>query len=219
MLSSKIDHIVIGAKELLAETKQLEAFLNAKFLPGGKHSLMGTHNRLLKLQDSIYLEVIAIDPNACPPGTVDGRKRWFSLDNEFTKKRLSRAAQPLTWVLAVKDIHYASARCGYDPGEIIEVSRDKLKWRLTVPADGSLSEGGTLPSLIEWPNGRNPTHQMPESGVRLEHIVISHPEPRLILEMQNKLNWVGPLRLTKGKKCLKFQFRKGNGDKVLLTEL
>jgi hypothetical protein len=37
---------------------------------------MGTHNRLLKLGEGFYLELIAIDPQAPPPG----RPRWFGLD-------------------------------------------------------------------------------------------------------------------------------------------
>lgn len=37
---------------------------------------MGTHNLMLRLGDSSYLEIIAINPAAPAPG----RPRWFALD-------------------------------------------------------------------------------------------------------------------------------------------
>ena len=54
-MNSRIDHVVIGASNLIAGTKILEAKLNTKFSPGGEHKIMGTHNNLLKLQSDIYL--------------------------------------------------------------------------------------------------------------------------------------------------------------------
>jgi hypothetical protein len=66
------------------------------------------------------------------------------------------APQPLCWVAAVDNIEQAVSHCGYNPGKIIEVTRDDLRWRLTVPENGELSFGGVLPVLIEWPNGKKP---------------------------------------------------------------
>ena len=59
-MNSRIDHIVIGATNLITGIKILETKLRAKFYPGGEHEIMGTHNNLLKLQSDIYLEVIKI---------------------------------------------------------------------------------------------------------------------------------------------------------------
>ena len=218
MLASSIDHIVIGANHLHIETARLENTLNSTFLGGGKHDLMATHNRLLKLQDSIYLEVIAVDPEARPKTNVSRRHRWFSLDSKITQERLARAAQPLTWVVAVSDIEAAKSKCDYDPGEIIEVSRDHLKWRLTVPTDGSLSEEGILPSLIEWPEGRNPAHLMADSGVRLKSLVVSHPEPKRISSLLEKLNFGGPLKVIRGTKSLSFHFLRTDGHIKVIEE-
>ena len=64
MTRATIDHLVIGAVELDQATKQIQDFIKAKFLSGGKHPLMATHNRLIKLQNSLYMEIIAADPNA-----------------------------------------------------------------------------------------------------------------------------------------------------------
>ena len=59
-----IDHIVFGCDQLDSGTAYLEAMLAASFSAGGQHQMMATHNRLLRLQNSIYLEAIAIDHDA-----------------------------------------------------------------------------------------------------------------------------------------------------------
>ena len=59
-----IDHIVCGCEQLDTGTAHLEHVIGKDFVAGGKHDLMATHNRLLKLQDSIYFEAIAIDHGA-----------------------------------------------------------------------------------------------------------------------------------------------------------
>ena len=64
-----IDHVVFGCDHLQNGTSYLEETLGVGFSGGGKHSLMATHNRLLKLQDSIYL-TIAIDHEAIQTGIL-----------------------------------------------------------------------------------------------------------------------------------------------------
>jgi hypothetical protein len=219
MFTSAIDHIVIGSKELDSGTDQIEKLLDCKFLAGGKHTVMATHNRLLKLQENTYVEVISTDPDACPPSPIDGRKRWFSLDATSTHDRLARSAQPLTWVVAVSSIDYAKSNCGYDPGEIIEVSRGDLTWRLTVPVDGNLIEEGVLPSFIEWPGEKNPAHLMPESGVILENLVVSHPNPEGISAILENLNFNDAYEVTSGKKSVEFHFVKADGNSCVLRGL
>jgi hypothetical protein len=68
--------------------------------------VMGTHNRLLRLQADFYLEVIAANPAGLPQ-----RTRWFSMDDPKTKLRLSQGVHPLCWVLQVEDIHQARKNC------------------------------------------------------------------------------------------------------------
>ena len=54
MASSTIDHIVIGAANLEKATEKVEGLLQTKFSTSGNHSLMATHNRLARLQNSAY---------------------------------------------------------------------------------------------------------------------------------------------------------------------
>ena len=94
-----IDHIVFGCNQLDSGTSYLEAILAASFSAGGQHHLMATHNRLLRLQNSIYLEAIAIDHDAAATTGDIGRHRWFSLDDDRTRRKLAISPQPLCWVL------------------------------------------------------------------------------------------------------------------------
>ena len=75
-----VDHLVIGARTLAEGVAWCEATLGVVPGPGGRHPLMGTHNRLLKIAGAAYpdayLEIIAIDPGAPAPA----RRRWFGLD-------------------------------------------------------------------------------------------------------------------------------------------
>ena len=89
-LITTIDHLVFGAYSLDEGVDFIYQKLGVMPNQGGKHPLMGTHNKLLKLGRSIYLEIIAIDPDATKPN----RPRWFGLDD------LQPASKPklLTWV-------------------------------------------------------------------------------------------------------------------------
>ena len=91
-----IDHLVFGCDHLQNGTSYLEKKLGVGFSGGGKHRLMATHNRLLKLQDSIYFEAIAIDYETVQKNGDIGRKRWFSLDEDRTKQKLAQSPRPLT---------------------------------------------------------------------------------------------------------------------------
>ena len=218
MALSTIDHIVIGAANLEKATEKVEGLLQTKFSTSGKHSLMATHNRLARLQNSAYMEIIAIDPSASFPRSRTREKRWFSLDSNKTKRRLSLAPQPLCWVVAVNNIEQAASNCGYEPGRITEMSRGNFRWRLTVPDSGELSEGGVLPVLIEWPKGKNPAEAMPESNLVLKQITLFHPSPDFIEPILSAMDIAGPINIKLGEPAIQFIFKTPNGNTVLFSE-
>ena len=218
MALSTIDHIVIGAANLEKATEKVESLLQTKFLTSGKHSLMATHNRLARLQNSAYMEIIATDPSATFPKSCTREKRWFSLDSSKTKRRLSLAPQPLCWVVAVNNIEQTASNCGYEPGRVAEMSRDDFRWKLTVPDSGELSENGVLPVLIEWPKGKNPADVMPESNLVLKQITLFHPSPNFIEHILSAMGISGPIKIKLGKPEIQFTFKTPNGNNVLFTE-
>ena len=218
MTQKIIDHLVIGAAELDKATKQIQSFIKAEFLAGGKHPLMATHNRLIKLQKSIYMEIIAADPSASLPRSPIRKNRWFSLDSRATQRILSHAPQPLCWVVAVSNIEQTSMHCGYNPGNVIEMTRGNLKWKITVSENGDLPESGVLPILIEWPNGKHPTKTMPESSISLEKLDLFHPHPSEIKHILSKLNIKAQIRVNHGEPKLQFSLKTPNNISVTFSE-
>jgi hypothetical protein len=171
-----IDHLVIAARTLEEGASWVESRLGATPAGSGKHPLMGTHNRLLGL-GGMYIEVIAVDPQAPAPG----RMRWYSLDAPATRSRLEKGPALIHWVATTDDIESAAARAPVDLGEIVAVTRGPLCWRITVPRDGSLPAGGVFPSLIQW-EGPGPAGTLPESGCRLESLDLGHPRATAIFD-------------------------------------
>ncbi len=209
-MRSRVDHLVVGAEELASATAEMEARLGTPFDAGGTHPRMATHNRLLRLQEDRYLEVIASNPEATPE-----RTRWFSLDAPETQARLAEGARPLCWVLAVEDVHAAKEICGYDPGPVLPMSRGDLRWQLTVPEDGRLVEGGVLPVLIEWPGGRNPAHRLTPSEVQLERLIVTHPDPKRIGRVLQTLGVPEEVSVAPGVPSVSFHLLTPGGTVVL----
>ena len=171
-----LDHLVVAARNLEDGTAWLESRLGAFLSPGGKHALMGTHNRLLSLGEGRYLELICIDPDAPPPG----RPRWYDLDAARMQVRLSRSPALIHWAVRTDDIESAIASTAGGHPEILSLTRSGLRWRIGIPASGRLSQAGVSPTVLEW-EGRHPSAMLPESGCRLEQLILMHPQAKQTL--------------------------------------
>jgi len=164
---TRLDHLVLAAQTLQEGVEYVQATLGVEPPPaGGKHPLMGTHNRLLNLGHGAYLEIIAVDPEAPTPD----RPRWFELDRFVGPPRL------LTWV-ACSEALECYAALGLGP--VCKARRGDLEWHITLPEDGRLHWGGVVPYLIQW-GSRHPSETLPETGCRLEELVLRHPEPQAV---------------------------------------
>lgn len=134
MPQSFLDHLVVTAPSLEAGAAFVSKTLGAFPQAGGEHPGMASHNVLLRLGKSMYLEVISPNPAAPPPD----RPRLFALDDlgPHSPPRLS------TWVIRTSDIHGAVAAASEPLGPVEPMSRGTLNWLLTVPADGSVPLNG-----------------------------------------------------------------------------
>jgi hypothetical protein len=178
-VSVQLDHLVVAAASLDQGVAWCEATLGVVPGPGGQHPLMGTHNRLLKIATeafpNAYLEIIAIDPEAPPPG----RARWFGLDDAALRSRLAEQGPQLIHAVArstMLDMHrWGLITVGLKPGDPVSAGRDtpagRLSWEILVREDGALDCGGALPTLIQW-KGPHPADAMPASGVTLAALTL-----------------------------------------------
>lgn len=160
----RLDHIAIACTTLPEGVAATESALGVPLAPGGEHAAMGTHNRLLSLGDAEYLEVITINPAAPHPG----RPRWFDLDRFTGPPRLA------SWVCACGDMAAALAACPAGSGEPMDFARGDLRWQMAVPQDGRLPFDGLFPALIRW-QGSHPAPRLPDHGLRLAALRLSHP--------------------------------------------
>lgn len=160
----ELDHLVVTCADLEEGADWVEAHLGVRPGPGGRHDLMGTHNRLLSLGPDCYLEVIAPDPDAPPPG----RARWFGLD--------APGAPALThWAVRVADLDAALAIAPEGAGRAAALSRGELSWRMGVTSAPPL--GGAFPMLLRW-DGRGAAETLPDAGCRLTSLTARHPHPQ-----------------------------------------
>lgn len=165
MTSLRLDHLAVACCGLAEGVAAVEAALGVPLAPGGEHATMGTHNRLLSLGPEEYLEVIAINPDAPPPG----HPRWFDLD------RFAGAPRLANWICRTEDL----AGClGQSPGAGLpmELARGDLRWSMAVPESGILPFDNRFPALIQWHGTAHPAARLPDRGVRLVALEIAHPD-------------------------------------------
>lgn len=160
-----LDHIAIAAETLEAGVAWVEKRLGVKMGPVGHHPQMGTHNRLLSLGPSEYLEVIAVDPEAVPPA----RPRWFDLD------RFQGAPRVQNWITRTGQLEVACTAAPDGIGTPMALRRADFRWRMVVPEDGVLPFDGAYPALIQWDSG-DPAPQLPDQNVRLTALCVIHPK-------------------------------------------
>lgn len=179
---ARLDHLVVAARTLDEGRDWLEGRLGVTMQPGGEHPQFGTHNALLSLGEGAYLEVIAVNPAAPAPS----RPRWFGLDTPEMQQRLAAGPALIHWVAAVPNLPPAP--------DVLELSRGDFRWRLTVPADGSLPAGGVQPSQIVWETP-SPATRLPDSGVRLLHLRLGTPYPDALRDLLTRLNFAGEVEV------------------------
>lgn len=159
------DHLAVSCTTLDNGVAAVEAALGVALSPGGQHPHMATHNRLLNLGD-LYLELIAPDPSLPAPAWP----RWFDLD------RFTGPARLTNWVARCDDLAAELALSPPGTGVPVTLARGDFRWDMAVPADGCLPFDGGFPALIHWHGQAHPAARLPDMGVRLVEMAITHPQ-------------------------------------------
>jgi hypothetical protein len=198
----KLDHLAIAATTLAEGVLWVETTLGVPLAPGGEHTLMSTHNRLLNLGD-LYLEVIAINPAAPTPP----HPRWFDLDNFTGRPRLTN------WIIACDDLDAGLAQMP-GGGNATDLARGDLRWRMAIPPDGRLPYGGAHPALLEWQGTARPAPRLPDQGVRLTALHLTTPNATALRTLLAPL--VDPrVVINQGPPALRAEFSTPDGPRVL----
>jgi len=169
-LRCDLDHLVVTAATLEEGCAWVSQALGVDPGPGGAHPRMSTHNRLLRLGDAAFLEVIACDPAAESPG----RPRWFGLD------QLGAGAPPrlATWAARTSGLRAWPAEVVAPLGIVETMTRGEREWLITIPRDGVMPMQGLAPAMIEWQSPpTSAAFALPASGCRLARLQLRHPAP------------------------------------------
>jgi hypothetical protein len=169
-LPEHIDHLVYVVPDLQDGIDQIEQLLGVRPVIGGRHPTYGTHNALIALGPSTYLEIIARDETLDQPSSGS----LFGTDY---------VAEPhlVTWALrtdSIEKLRHEAVEAGFQIGEVSSGSRETpdgtvLSWHLTDPY--AMPFDGIVPFLIDWGDTPHPAVSIPQGGTLLD-LHIRHPE-------------------------------------------
>jgi Glyoxalase-like domain len=162
----ELDHVAVAGETLAAAQAHVEAALEVSLQQGGEHDVFFTHNMLLGLEEGLYLEAIAINPD----GAVPKRARWFDLD------RFSGAARLSNWICRCTDLDATLAALPDGFGAPVSLQRGDLRWRMAVPESGILPYDNCAPALIEWEGAVHPAARLDQKGCRMTGLTVRHPQ-------------------------------------------
>jgi len=169
---ARLDHITVVASSLETGSAYVEAALGVPPGAGRAHPGMATHNLLLALGPTVYLEVISQDPRAA----AVARPRWFGLDQALPGSSARLAA----WVASTDDIVGTVVP---ELGDVETMRRETHTWKMTVRADGSVPLDGAAPLLIQRSSIGHPAAALPQRGLVLQRLRIRHPAPAQVLAL------------------------------------
>lgn len=180
----KLDHLTLIAPTLAEGVAHVRACLDLDVPFGQRHGYMGTHNHLLQLGDSVYLEIVALDPDADHPG----RARWFGLDDQKSVRAAWDDGRRLRgWVARGDGIDAILAGRQAIFGNKVALPLVDPSFDFAIPNDGSLPLDGAMPSIIDRRGKPRSMATMADLGARLRSFVLEHPEPETISKLYREL--------------------------------
>lgn len=172
-----LDHVAVAGQTLAAATDHVQAALGVPLQQGGEHAVFHTHNALLGLEDGLYLEAIATNPDAPAPD----RARWFDLDRFTGPPRLTN------WICRCDDLEATLAALPDGFGTPVDLRRGDLRWRMAVPASGILPYDNCAPALIEWLGDAHPAPRLAQQGCALTALEVRHPQAEALATLLRPL--------------------------------
>ena len=203
----RIDHVLIGARDLPAAADRLRDEHGLASVEGGVHPEWGTGNRIVPLGED-YVELI---------GIVDEAAAARSSLGQWLGAQLAGGDRPLGWCLAADDIGATAARLGLESvaGARTKPDGTRLHWRLLGLAEAIAQP--PLPFFIEW--GEAVAHPGAEAidhasaATRIAWVEVGGDEARLA-------EWLGgaqlPVRVAAGEPGLRAVALVAPGGEIVL---
>ena len=188
----KLDHLTVIAPTLLEGGKHVQNCLGIEVPFGTRHDYMGTHNHRLQLGNSVYLEIVALDPEGITPN----RRRWFGLDDQDKVRADWDEGRRLRgWVANSEEIDLILSTKSAIFGEKVRLPPEDPAFSFTIPSDGSLPLYGAVPSIIDHCGDPTSMATIPDLGARLRFFTLEHPNPQRIEMLYRELDIVAPLAI------------------------
>jgi hypothetical protein len=191
----KLDHLTVIAPTLSDGVAHVRACLDLDVPFGQRHGYMGTHNHLLQLGDTVYLEVIALDPDSQPPA----RARWFGLDNRKAVMADWEAGRRLRgWVARTDRMDAVLSGRESIFGKKIALPWTNSSFDFAIPDDGSLPFDGALPSVIDRRGKARSMANIADLGAKLKSFSLEHPDATCLSEHYQALDIDRPPAIVQG---------------------
>src|SRR5882724_3601434 len=173
----KLDHVTVIAPSLAEGVLHVRNCLDLDVPFGQRHAYMGTYNHLLQLGDTVYLEIVARDPEADAPD----RPRWFGLDDQ-NKVRCDwdEGRRLRGWVARTDTIDAIIAGRGDIFGEKVPLPTVNSSFDFAILNDGSLPLDGAAPSIIDRRGKPRSMATIVDLGARLRSFTLEHPDPAAV---------------------------------------
>src|SRR5258708_19182424 len=173
----KLDHISVIAPSLAEGVSHVRACLDLDVPFGQRHAYMATYNHLLQLGDTVYLEIVALDPDAEGPG----RARWFGLDDrKKVRSDWDEGRRLRGWVARTDAIEAVIAGRGDIFGAKVALPAVNSSFDFAIPDDGSLPLDGAAPSIIDRRGHPRAMATIADLRARVRSVPLGHPDPAAV---------------------------------------
>lgn len=180
----KLDHLTVIAPTLIEGVLHVRNCLELDVPFGTHHDYMGTYNHRLQLGNSVYLEIVALDPEGVDPG----RPRWFGLDNQEKVRSDWKEGRRLRgWVANTDAIDSIVLTHRAIFGSKVRLPTTNPTFAFTIPEDGSLPLDGVAPSIIDHCGDPTSMTSIPDLGGRLRSLILEHPDSAAIETLYREL--------------------------------
>lgn len=174
-----LDHILYAVPDLQKGIDDFEQLTGVRPAYGGKHPHLGTHNALVSLGETVYLELIAFDPDQSMP-----------VENIIFGIGKIKVPKIITWAIRSANISELGTKiqlAKIEGGGRIKADGARLKWK-TAEITEFTDNSGMVPFVIQWISTPHPATTSPR-GCELLQFSAEHPSPNTFTKLFSKLSF------------------------------